>query len=123
MVLIGRPLCHALAGAALALAGAGAAAQGAPVPGRGELLYDTHCRACHTEQLHWRDKRAAVDWRRLKQEVQRWQAAARLSWSDDDVVAVARHLNDTVYHLPQTDDGVAALPPPAPPAAEVRAAR
>ena len=36
-------------------------AQAAPVPGRGELLYDTHCRGCHTEQVHWRDKKLATE--------------------------------------------------------------
>jgi mono/diheme cytochrome c family protein len=123
MVSMACLLCRALAGAALALAGAAAAAQSTPPPDRGELLYDTHCRACHTEQVHWRDKRVAVDWPRLKREVQRWQAAARLGWSDADVVAVARHLNDTVYHLPLTDDAVAALPPPASVAPGARAAR
>jgi len=123
MASMERLLCQALVGAALALGGVGAAAQAAPTPGRGELLYDTHCRACHTEQVHWREKRAAVDWPRLKQEVQRWQAAARLAWSDADIVAVARHLNDTVYHLPQTDDAVAALPRPASVALETRAPR
>ena len=24
---------------------------------RGELLYSTHCIACHTSQMHWRDKK------------------------------------------------------------------
>lgn len=26
---------------------------------RGELLYTTHCIACHTTEMHWRDRRAA----------------------------------------------------------------
>ena len=25
---------------------------------RGELLYTTHCIACHSTQVHWRDKRS-----------------------------------------------------------------
>ena len=29
---------------------------------RGELLYITHCVACHRTQIHWRDKRQVVDW-------------------------------------------------------------
>jgi cytochrome c len=28
---------------------------------RGELLYSTHCVACHTAKIHWRDGRAATD--------------------------------------------------------------
>lgn len=92
-----------------ACAGPGAA-QDAPAAGRGELLYATHCIACHSEQLHWRDRKVASDWTRLKAEVRRWQAAARLRWAEDDIVAVARYLNETIYHLPQTDDGVGSAP-------------
>ena len=108
-----------LTGLALALTGGlhatvtdgPAAARVTPVPGRGELLYTTHCIACHTEQVHWRDRKAASDWRRLKAEVRRWQAAARLRWSEADIVAVARYLNETIYHLPQNDDVLGGLPP------------
>lgn len=66
---------------------------------RGELLYSTHCGACHTAQIHWRARRSATDWPSLKAEVRRWQAAASLSWTDDDVLAVARYLNNNVYHF------------------------
>ncbi len=103
-----------VAATAGALFGGPALAQASTVPGRGELLYDTHCRACHTEQVHWRDKRAATDWPGLKEEVRRWQAADRLGWSEADVVAVARYLNETVYHLPQTGDGIGSLTPAEP---------
>ena len=102
-----------------AFAGLGAA-QDAPAADRGELLYTIHCIACHSEQLHWRNGKIASDWPRLKAEVRRWQAAARLHWSEDDIVAVARYLNETIYHLPQTADVVGGLPASA---AAVRAAR
>jgi hypothetical protein len=36
-------------------------------------------------------------------QVGKWQGAASLSWSEQDVVAVARYLNDSFYHF--------ALPP------------
>lgn len=93
-----RPLLVAACIAALA---ASAAAQ-APNPGptRGELLYGTHCIACHREQMHWRDKRVAVDWPSLKVQVALWQGRALLGWSDEDVTEVARFLNDTIYHYP-----------------------
>ena len=68
---------------------------------RGELLYTTHCVACHGTQIHWRDKRLATDWASLLVQVRRWQANAALGWNDDDVVQVARHLNDTVYRFPR----------------------
>ena len=85
----------AVAGAALAIT-APAQAQS-----RGELLYTTHCVACHGTQIHWRDKRLATDWASLLVQVRRWQATAALGWNDDDVVQVARHLNDTVYRFPR----------------------
>lgn len=67
---------------------------------RGELLYSTHCVVCHAEQVHWRAKRAATDWSTLKAEVRKWQGVAALTWSEDDVLAVARYLNDTIYRYP-----------------------
>lgn len=69
---------------------------------RGELLYTTHCMACHTAQMHWRSQRVARDWPSLKVEVRRWQAAASLAWDDDDIVEVARYLNETVYRFEVT---------------------
>jgi len=82
-----------------ALYGGLAAAQ----PGRGELLYTTYCDSCHTEQVHWREKKLATNWASLVVEVRRWQANATLEWSDDDVEAVARYLNSLYYHHPLPD--------------------
>ena len=78
----------------LALYGGVATAQ----PGRGELLYSTYCSACHTEQVHWREKKVVTDWPSLVAEVRRWQENTKLEWSEDDVEAVAQHLNDLYYH-------------------------
>ena len=69
---------------------------------RGELLYSTHCIACHTSQMHWRDKKLATDWDSLKAQVQRWQSGALLGWSEQDVLEVTRYLNDTFYRFPQS---------------------
>ena len=63
-----RVLVLALAAAALA---GPAAAQN-----RGELLYTTHCIACHSTQMHWRDQKLVTDWPSLKAQVRRWQAGA-----------------------------------------------
>jgi mono/diheme cytochrome c family protein len=111
---LGRRVVSVAVAAAGTLAAGPAMAQAELLSGRGELLYDTHCRACHTEQVHWRDKRAAQDWPGLKEAVRHWQAAARLAWSEADIVAVARYLNETIYHLPQTSDGIGGLPPAGP---------
>jgi mono/diheme cytochrome c family protein len=102
----GRAVTGVVVGAFVGLS----AAQDPPAAGRGELLYAIHCIACHSEQLHWRDGKVASDWPRLKAEVRRWQAAARLRWSEDDIVAVARYLNETIYHLPQTGDVIGRAP-------------
>ncbi|WP_158100951.1 hypothetical protein [Variovorax sp. JS1663] len=67
---------------------------------RGALLYETHCIACHTDQVHWRQRRLATDWPSLKAQVWRWQSDAALGWGDDDVVDVARYLNEEFYRFP-----------------------
>ena len=67
---------------------------------RGELLYSTHCIACHTQQVHWRERKLATDWTSLRAQVWRWQADAALGWNDDDVAEVARYLNDEFYRFP-----------------------
>jgi mono/diheme cytochrome c family protein len=68
---------------------------------RGELLYSTHCIACHSAQIHWRKKKLATDWVSLNAQVRRWQGVAGLVWSDDDVAEVARYLNARYYHYPE----------------------
>lgn len=77
-----------------------AAAPAQPAPGRGQLLYETHCIECHTRQVHWRTLRLARNWDTLRAQVARWQAAAWLQWGRQDIDAVARHLNETMYQFP-----------------------
>lgn len=83
---------------------------------RGELLYSTHCIACHDADIHWRDKKLATDWISLKAQVRRWQAIAVLGWRDDDITLVARRLNARYYHYPERAQrsGTAANPPRVP---------
>jgi mono/diheme cytochrome c family protein len=96
----------ALTLAGLALATTLAQAQTPPPESRGQLLYNNHCIACHTTQMHWREGKLAKDWDSLKAQVLKWQANAGLQWSDADIADVARHLNDTIYKLPQTSDRI-----------------
>ena len=56
-----------------------------PPASRGQLLYATHCIACHTTQMHWRDQRVVSDWAGLLAQVRAWQARAQLQWSDADI--------------------------------------
>jgi mono/diheme cytochrome c family protein len=70
---------------------------------RGELLYKTNCIACHTTEMHWRDKRAATNWTSLQAQVRRWQDAASLAWTEDDIREVSLYLNETIYNYEQTE--------------------
>ena len=90
--------------AASALSCALALAPTAQAESRGELLYATHCLACHTSQMHWRDKKQATDWNSLKAQVRQWQAVAVLDWSEDDILGVTRYLNESFYGFSQTSD-------------------
>ena len=90
---------------------AGAQSGPARSESRGELLYTTHCVACHSEQLHWRERKLVTDWSSLKAQVRRWQDTAQLGWSEEDVIDVARHLNAIHYRLPQTGNVISLLQP------------
>src|SRR5450432_4808166 len=83
------------------------AAQPAAGASRGELLYSTHCVGCHSTQVHWRDDRLATDWASLRMQVLRWQGNTGLAWSDDDIAAVTRYLNDLYYRFPAPGSPVA----------------
>ena len=93
-----------------ALLGVPAAAQS-----RGELLYTTHCVACHTTEVHWRDRRLATDWDSLQAQVARWQAIGFLAWSDDDIVAVTKYLNESYYGFKPRGGAPTVLTPAAKP--------
>ena len=95
MGTIKRSLLACLAACALPAALAQPAAQAAP----GELLYSTHCIACHTTQVHWRQKKLATDWASLEAQVRRWAGNAGLGWSDEEIADVARYLNAVHYRF------------------------
>lgn len=78
----------------------GLAAQPGLDNSRGALLYTTHCIACHDASMHWRDNKAVKDWSSLHMQVQRWQSAANLDWTPQDVSDVARYLDALYYKLP-----------------------
>jgi len=78
-----------------------AQAQTVPSPSRGELLYATHCGACHSAQMHWREQKLATSWTTLRAQVRRWQGVAQLGWSEADVDEVASYLNATIYRYPE----------------------
>jgi mono/diheme cytochrome c family protein len=67
---------------------------------RGQLLYSTHCIACHGAQMHWRDKRLAVDRPSLLGQVRRWAQMSGLAWGEAEMADVAQYLNEAFYHYP-----------------------
>lgn len=70
---------------------------------RGELLYETHCNACHTLKIHWREQKLVTDWNSLKVQVRRWQASSGLNWGEEEITDVAHYLNAAHYGFPITD--------------------
>jgi mono/diheme cytochrome c family protein len=84
----------------LVLVGLGLAAH-AQSPSRGELLYTTHCSACHDTKMHWRENKLATNWDTLQAQVRRWQGVAALNWSEGEIEDVARFLNQTIYRYPE----------------------
>ena len=88
-----------LAHAAMIATAAAALAQPAPTASRGELLYNTHCIACHSREIHWREQKLATDWTSLVRQVRRWAGNTGLAWSEEEVVDVARYLNATIYRF------------------------
>jgi mono/diheme cytochrome c family protein len=88
--------CACYAGLALALP--------ARAESSGELLYSTHCIACHSTQVHWRNKKLATDWNSLTAQVRRWQKTTALGWNEDEINSVARYLNDKIYKFPNPSE-------------------
>lgn len=89
---------------------------------RGELLYEVNCIACHSEKMHWRSGKLVNDWASLQAQVRRWQQAALLGWSDEDVMEVARYLNERFYGF-APENTTRSLESPAPAPSSARSAR
>ena len=70
---------------------------------RGELLYATHCSACHTSEIHWREQKLATDWNSLEAQVRRWQYNIGLGWRNEEITDVAYYLNAAYYGFPASD--------------------
>ena len=73
---------------------------------RGALLYSTHCAACHTAEIHWREKSLVTNMDSLKFQVRRWQASIGLNWTEDELTDVAGYLNATYYGFRDVDQKV-----------------
>jgi mono/diheme cytochrome c family protein len=82
----------------LFLAGAPALAQDA---GRGKLLYETHCLACHYERIHKRDPARSLirTQPQLRVEVVQRAALTGRRFTVEDLDDIAEYLNRTHYKL------------------------
>lgn len=77
---------------------------------RGETLYAMHCGTCHRAEMHWRASKAVTDWQSLQAQVRKWQVVTSLAWTEDEVLDVARYLNDSIYHFEQANGSPPGLP-------------
>ena len=66
---------------------------------RGQALYETHCIACHSEKVHWRDKSLVRSWADLRGQVTRFQGIAGQEWSEQEIDDVAAYLNRQFYRM------------------------
>ena len=75
----------------------GAAAQDVE---RGQLLYQTHCGACHSERTHDERLRPAVkDLAELRDMVARWVPHSKRQYTLDEIEDIVQYLNETHYRF------------------------
>jgi mono/diheme cytochrome c family protein len=84
---------------ALGLAGL-SGAQAAADAGRGKIMYETRCSACHASSVHNRNARKATSFDGLRAQVLRWSTEVGGSWSGDEIDDVTRYLNQRYYRYP-----------------------
>lgn len=77
---------------------AGGQAQAAD-PERGKLLYENHCRVCHTSVVHVREDRKASSREEIRTWIQRWRKELGLQWGSAEIDDVIEYLNDRYYRL------------------------
>ena len=104
LIVVGCDKPTVLAANAGTAAGAAADTPLNAVETRGALLYSTHCNACHTSKIHWREKKLATDMESLKFQVRRWQASIELGWTEDEIADVVRYLNAAYYGFPDAGE-------------------
>lgn len=68
--------------------------------GRGGILYETRCNACHERSVHNRDARKAKSFDALRAQVLRWSAEAGGAWTAEETDDVTLYLNQRYYRFP-----------------------
>lgn len=72
--------------------------------GRGKLLYENQCSACHESSMHVRGNHKAKSIAEIRAEVQRWSATQKLNWGPAEINDVTDYLDENFYHYGQTRD-------------------
>ncbi|GAB6040640.1 c-type cytochrome [Endothiovibrio diazotrophicus] len=76
-----------------ALASTGVAAED------GAALYQKNCLSCHGAEVYTRPDHRVTSRAGLTKQVRRCELALGLTWFDEQIDAVAQHLNDRFYHF------------------------
>ena len=65
----------------------------------GKLLYENHCGACHTPEVHERANQKVNTLVDLSKMIIRWQYHLKLNWSVEEVRQVRQYLNNRYYNI------------------------
>ena len=67
---------------------------------RGGRLYETRCKACHSDSAHSRSARKVKTFDEIRAQVERWTAQVGGNWEPGDIDDVALYLNQRYYRFP-----------------------
>ena len=68
-------------------------------PARGQLLYENHCKVCHTSVVHVRETRKATTREEIQTWIRRWRKELNLQWGATEIDDVTEYLNNRYYNL------------------------
>ena len=77
---------------------------------RGQLLYENHCRFCHTPTIHARPRSSPLTRSELSAIVAHWSRQQQLNWSEQDTRDVVEYLQRTRYRGGSSVEPRASLP-------------
>jgi len=66
---------------------------------RGQVLYETHCGACHYERVHQRVRSEVKGLADLRDTVARWAAQTKHRFTLDELESVVQYLNESHYRF------------------------
>jgi len=81
------------------LAATGATRSLAADDSRARTLHDKHCFACHGTEMYTGKKRKVESFPALESQVRRCETVVEGRWSNEEISAVTRYLNNRFYHF------------------------